>query len=236
MGTFYLKQSVAVTLKIGKYIDNTDGYTAETGLTIAAASVYLSKNGGAFAAKNSTTACSHDRAGWYSCYLSATDTNTLGLLQLDATVSGALPVWHDYMVITANQYDTLFGTDYFDVNLAGNQSATIAAVTSVLDKTGYYLATDQSGVTFGKVNVNGDKTGYSLSSTGIDAFLDEPLSGHTTAGTLGLTIMDILRLLRNNRSIVSTTETCFADNGTDSLYQWTLNSATPPITSKTLVT
>jgi hypothetical protein len=135
MGTFYLKKDTTVTVKIGKYVDSADGVTVETGLTITATSVYLSKNGGAFAAKNSTTACSHDRAGWYTCYLNATDTNTLGRLQLDASVSGALPVWHDYMVITANQYDTLFGTDYFDVNLAGNQSVTIATVTNLTNKT-----------------------------------------------------------------------------------------------------
>jgi len=38
----FLKQSTAVTVKIGPFLDDTDGKTAETGLTIAQADVRLS--------------------------------------------------------------------------------------------------------------------------------------------------------------------------------------------------
>ena len=48
----YLKQSTAVTLKLGPFVDSSDGNTEETALTINAADVKLSKNGGTFAAKN----------------------------------------------------------------------------------------------------------------------------------------------------------------------------------------
>lgn len=112
-----LKQSTAVTVKIGPFLDDSDGKTAETGLTIAQADVRLSKNGGDIAQKNDATSCTHDELGIYGCPLNTTDTGTLGRLQLWVHESGALPVWHEYMVVTANVYDSLFSTDKLQVDL-----------------------------------------------------------------------------------------------------------------------
>jgi hypothetical protein len=113
----YLKQSTAVTLKIGPFLDDADGKTAETGLTIAQADVRLSKNGANIAQKNEATSCTHDELGIYGCPINATDTGTLGRLQLWVHESGALPVWHDFMVIPANVFDSLFSTDKLEVDL-----------------------------------------------------------------------------------------------------------------------
>lgn len=44
----YLEQSTAVTVKIGPFVDETDGFSAEDGLTISQADIRLSKNGGYF--------------------------------------------------------------------------------------------------------------------------------------------------------------------------------------------
>jgi hypothetical protein len=111
----YLKQSTAVTAKIGPFLDSTDGVTAEGALTVEQADVRLSKNGGNIAQKNDASACTHDELGYYDCPLDATDTGTLGRLQLMISSAGALPVWHDFMVVTANVYDTLCSTDNLDV-------------------------------------------------------------------------------------------------------------------------
>ena len=113
----YLKQSTAVTLKIGPFLDDTDGKTAETGLTIAQADVRLSKNGANIAQKNEGTSCTHDELGIYGCPLNATDTGTLGRLQLWVHEAGALPIWHEFMVITANVFDSLFSTDNLEVDI-----------------------------------------------------------------------------------------------------------------------
>ena len=113
-----LKQSTAATLKIGPFLDSTDGITAETGLTISQADVRLSKNGGNIAQKNEASACTHDELGYYDCDVDATDTATLGRLLLAVSESGACPVWHEYMVVTANIYDSLCSTEHFDVNVA----------------------------------------------------------------------------------------------------------------------
>lgn len=112
-----LKQSTAATLKIGPFLDDTDGKTAETALTIAQADVRLSKNGGNIAQKNEATSCTHDELGIYGCPINTTDTGTLGRLQLWVHESGALPAWHEFMVVTANVYDTLCSTDTLQADL-----------------------------------------------------------------------------------------------------------------------
>jgi len=141
----YLRQSTAVTVKIGPFLDDIDGNTEETGLTIAQADVRLSKNGGDFAQKNDTSSCTHDELGMYDCPLDATDTNTLGRLKLCVHKNGALSVWHDYMVLTQNAYDALFGSDYLDVNIKQISDDTIAAnnLEAALENgTSGYIASD----------------------------------------------------------------------------------------------
>jgi len=113
-----LKQSTAATVMIGPFLDDTDGKTAETGLTISQADVRLSKNAGNMAQKGDATSCTHDELGYYTCPLSTTDTGTLGRLKLMVHESGALPVWHEFMVVPANVYDSLVGgTDLLQVDV-----------------------------------------------------------------------------------------------------------------------
>ncbi len=128
MGTLFLKQSTAVNVLIGPFIDDTDGKTAETGLTLAQADIRLSKNAGNMAQKGDATSCTHDELGYYSCPLSTTDTGTLGNLKLMVHQAGSLPVFHDFIVVTANVYDTLCSTDVLDVEL------TAAGVDAVHDE------------------------------------------------------------------------------------------------------
>lgn len=139
----YLKQSTAATLKIGPFLDDADGKTAETGLTIAQADVRLSKNGGDIAQKNESSSCTHDELGIYGCPIDATDTGTLGRLQLWVHASGALPVYHEFMVVTAEAYDTLCGSNHFTVDLADD------AITSAKfdETTAFPLKSDDSGST-----------------------------------------------------------------------------------------
>ncbi len=120
----WLKQSTTVTLKIGPFVDRTDGYTAETALT---PTVQVAKNGSAFAARNSATAIAHDADGFYNVELNTTDTNTLGVLVVKSfVVTDALPVWHEFMIVPANVWDSLFGASQLQVDAT-------AIATAVLD-------------------------------------------------------------------------------------------------------
>lgn len=114
----WLKQSTAVEVKIGPFVDASDGVTAEDGLTISQADVRLKKNDGDWAQKNETTAAAHEEAGNYRCLLDTTDTNTLGRLELAVAESGALPVWREFMVVPANVWDSFFGTDKLETDVA----------------------------------------------------------------------------------------------------------------------
>lgn len=112
-----LKQSTAVTIALGPFVDAVDGDTAETALTLTQADFRLSKNGAAFAQKNEATSGTHMENGYYSMLLDATDTNTLGRLRVHVKESGALPVWEEFMIMPANVWDSLYGADKLDVSL-----------------------------------------------------------------------------------------------------------------------
>lgn len=125
----FLQANTAVDLIVGPFVDDTDGKTAETGLTITQAEVRLSKNGGNMAQKNEATALSHDELGNYVCKLDTTDTNTEGILSLMIHESGALPIKMDYMVLAQAAYISLItakDTGYMDINVRAITAATIA--------------------------------------------------------------------------------------------------------------
>lgn len=101
-----LKKSTATTVLLGPFVDETDGKTAETGLTIAQADVLLWKEGGTtMAQKSETTSCTHRSNGYYTCPLDTTDTGTNGILHVTVHKSGALPVKETFYVVHANTFD-----------------------------------------------------------------------------------------------------------------------------------
>jgi hypothetical protein len=104
----FLRQSTAIDVAIGPFLDSTDGVTPETGLTISQADVRLKKNAGAWAQVNDATAATHEEAGWYEKELDATDTNTVGRLLISIQESGALPVWHEFYVLEEVIFDALY--------------------------------------------------------------------------------------------------------------------------------
>ncbi len=123
----FLKQSTAGTLiMFGPFVDKTDGVTLETGAGIitsidhATTGIFLSKNGAAAAIRHQgVTASVLDAYGMFKVTLDATDTNTVGTLDvLMAEAATFLPVHKSFMVLPANVYDSLMGTDLLDVNAA----------------------------------------------------------------------------------------------------------------------
>ena len=168
----FLKQSTAATIILGPFVDETDGKTAETSLTIAQADVRLSKNAGAFAQKNDSGSCTHMELGHYSCGLNTTDTNTLGRLRVAVHESGALPVWLDFHILPANVYDSLLSTDKLQVHV---DEMTAGIITATV------LASD--AITAAKVATD-------VSAEIADAVWDEALSGHTAVGSTGEALDD----------------------------------------------
>jgi len=121
-----LRQSTAVDILIGPFLDSTDGNTVEDGLTVTQAEVRLSKKGGNMAQKNEATSLVHDELGQYVCKLDADDTDTLGILKLIVHESGALQVWECYSVINQNSWDSKYSTDKLQVDaveISGDSTA-----------------------------------------------------------------------------------------------------------------
>lgn len=129
--TIYLKQSTASQeILLGPFLDDTDGKTAETGLTIANTDIKIWKNGATTEASKNSGGATHIASGRYYAVLDATDTNTLGPMEINVHVSGALPVRRECCVLAANIFDSLIGGgDLLDVNVSqfGNANGTFAS-------------------------------------------------------------------------------------------------------------
>ena len=155
----WLKQSTAVTVSMGTFVDSIDGNTEETGLTISQADIRLSKNGGAYAQTNNAAGATHQEKGMYGVPLDTTDTGTLGTLKVHIHETGALPVWDDFMVVPANVWDSLFGADKLQVHADEITNGLITAAAIANDAiTDAKVAAD---VTIASItgNVGGNVTG-----------------------------------------------------------------------------
>lgn len=106
--TIRLKQSTASQeIPLGIFVDETDGKTAETELTIANTDIKLWKMGATTLASKNSGGATHISGGIYYTVLDATDTGTLGGLVIFVHVAGALPVRVECEVLAANVYDSL---------------------------------------------------------------------------------------------------------------------------------
>jgi len=132
----FLKQSTNPQyVLIGPFLDDTDGKTAETGLSIGVSDIRLGKAGGNIVAKNSGGA-THDELGFYQITLDATDTATVGELLIAVHKSGALPVFKYCYVLEEAIYDAMFAAS---ADLITKVDAIDTVVDSILVDTGTTL-------------------------------------------------------------------------------------------------
>ncbi len=198
----YLRQSTSVDVPIGPFLDEVDSRTPETALTITQPDIRLKKNGGAWAQKNAAQTLSHEENGFYEVTLDATDTGTLGLLRLAVFESGALPVWEDFMVVTANVYDSLFSTDVLDVsvtqvngtaapNLVGGRfDASVGAMAA-----GVITAAAHAAGAIDAAAIAPDAIGASELATDAANEIADALLDRSGAIESGLTVRQALRLI-----------------------------------------
>ena len=186
----FVKQSTAVDVVIGPFVDDTDGKTPETGLTISQGDCQLTKNAGAVAQKNSATAASHLGGGHYKVPLNTTDTNTLGLLRLYVNESGALPAWLDMMVMPANVWDSLFGADALQVDAIEIAGAAVSTSTAQLGVNAVQAGGTAwgSGAITAAAIATGAIDADALAADAVDEILDEAVEG-------SLTLRQVLRIV-----------------------------------------
>jgi hypothetical protein len=104
------KSTASQEVLLGPFLDDTDGKTAETGLTIANTDIKLWKRGGTTESNKNSGGATHIADGRYHATLDATDTDTTGELILNVAVAGALPVRLVCCVFEAAVFDSLFAS------------------------------------------------------------------------------------------------------------------------------
>ncbi len=231
----FLRQSTASQeILLGPFVDSTDGDTAETGLTIANTDIQIWKSGATTEVSKNSGGATHIAGGRYYAVLDATDTNTVGGLEINVHVTGALAVKLQAYVLEEAIYDALFaagaagfdGNGRVDVGSWLGTAVTISATTSkpevdvnsisddataannaelFFDGTGY----DAANSTIGTVSAVGDKSGYRLSATGVDDIWDESAAAHVSAGSFGAA----LHVVRSATAQGGTTSSVTLDTG-----------------------
>lgn len=129
-----LKANTEVKVRIGPFVDVTDGYTPETGITLGAADeAELLKHNGAATVdiSGATWAAVTGADGWYDLTLTTSYTDTEGLLTVVVQDdSECLPVFAHFMVMAQAAFDSMFtakDTGYMDVNVKAVSEDTAAA-------------------------------------------------------------------------------------------------------------
>lgn len=116
-----LRQSTAITVRIGPAMDASDGVTPETTLALGAADqAELLKNNGAATVDISgrTFAAVAGSDGWYDLSLTAADVDTLG--SVDIVIQDTdlcAPVFKSFSVVSAAYYDSKYGSAGMPANL-----------------------------------------------------------------------------------------------------------------------
>ena len=122
----WLRQSTAVAIMFGPFVDKADGVTLKTDATTvsdidnATTGIFLSKAGEPSAVRHQgVTTSVVDAYGMMHVHLDTTDTATLGQLDvLFAKAATYLPVWKSFMVVPQQVWDSYFGADLLDVSMA----------------------------------------------------------------------------------------------------------------------
>ena len=180
----FLRQSTAVDVRIGPFVDSTDGDTEETALTIANTDTRLSKNGQTAVARNDATSCAHDADGNYNCEFDATDTNTVGGLELFVHVAGALAVKHTWMVLEEAVYDRDFASGATGVDADWTNTGRLDTLLDAIPTTamrGTDSAATAANLATAQLDLDTitDADGVVLGAAGVDLIWDEVLTGGT---------------------------------------------------------
>jgi len=134
---FLREATASQEIALGVFVDETDGYSAEAGLTINNTDIKLWKSGTTTLASKNSGGATNISGGTYYAVLDATDTDTEGPMIIFVHVSGARPVKLECTILTANVYDSLIaGSDYLDIETAAMAAGVVtsaAVATGAID-------------------------------------------------------------------------------------------------------
>lgn len=127
----YLRYNTAVMISVGPFVDYTDGVTPLTALTVTNCHLTMIKDDDdgtepnlildttptASGGNNDMVHITNDDDGFYSLELTTANTSNYGRVIISITDPDVhLPVWHEFMIVSQNFYDSMFGSDYLQVD------------------------------------------------------------------------------------------------------------------------
>jgi len=248
----FLRQSTASQeIPLGRFVDSTDGNTEETALSIANTDIKIWKTGATTLADKNSGGATHIANGIYYTVLDATDTDTLGPLQVHVHVTGALSVKQECCVLDEAVYDTVFGTTALSTYAGGDTSGTTtlltrvtgvvalaSALTTVEGKIdiidgivdGILVDTEQigaagAGLTAVPWNTAWDAEVQSEVTDALQANVSELTTTPAANASLETMIKYAFMRQRNKIEQTSTTQTIYQDDGTTIYEQSTVSDA-----------
>lgn len=143
----FLRKNTAVRITVGPFVDVTDAKTPELNLTVSgchltmtvddddntAANLIIDIDLAGSGTDNDMVHITNDNAGYYDLELTAAQTNYSGRVSLCINDDDVhLPVFHRFMILNQQVYDSLFGSDLLEVdtqqingaNVTGDGNAT----------------------------------------------------------------------------------------------------------------
>ena len=191
----YLRANTATIVTVGPFFDKTDGVTIETALTITNEKISMvvdnndgsaptlvldNVTGATSATDNDLNYITNCDAGLMQLELTAANTNHAGKRAFLTITDAAnhVPVFHEFMILVANVYDSLTGTAILNTNLdtIKTQTVTCAAGVTVLASVGTAAtSTAQTGDSFALIGTTGSgltSLATQASVNTIDDFVD----------------------------------------------------------------
>ncbi len=156
--TTILRQSTQIVVRVGPFMDATDGVTPETGITLGAADqAEVLKAAGAATVDISaaTWAAVTGASGWYDLTLTTSHTDTIGELVVvvqDASV--CLPVFARFQIVEEAAYDAIYAASASPATTSGAVGSVTGAVGSVTGNVGGNV-TGSVGSVLGGINTSG---------------------------------------------------------------------------------
>lgn len=125
-----MKQGTTVIM-VGPLLKSSNGYTRSNTQALSTVKVKLSKNDAALANKACTKASCVSTHGMYRVFLTTVDSGTLGRLQVSVAATACLPVWKEYNVVAAKQWNSIFvDSDKLEVDVVQYNGANTTLLTS----------------------------------------------------------------------------------------------------------
>ena len=127
----FLRRNTATVVTVGPFLDKTDAFTPEIALTAtneALTFIVDTDSGGTLVIDTTATGSgvgnndlvhiTNDNAGYYNLELTATQTDYVGRASLSIQyLTDHLPVFHEFMIVPANVYDSFFGSSFLLVDI-----------------------------------------------------------------------------------------------------------------------